>query len=427
MSPNGKKRVVILGGGFAGLYTAMDLEKSCRRDRSVEITLVSRENYLLVTPLLFEAASGVLDPRHVVSPIRKILTHARFVEGDVEAVDFGRRVVSARQAPDTAPFEIPYDQLVLALGGVTNTKLIPGSELGMTFKTLADAIALRNHVIDLFERADVETSEAEQQKLMTFVVIGGGLVGVELMAELEQFVRHVRESYPRVPESRPRFILIEALPNILPELESDLATYAAGVLKRRGVDVRIDTKVARMDSDHLLLPDGQVIRSKTIIVATGVVPNPLLATLDIQKDQRGRIEVAPTMRSVQRPEVWAIGDCAAIPSSDGKPYPPLAQHALREARTLARNIAATLRGDQPKDFVYRSLGTLAALGHYNGVGKVMRLRIKGFIAWWVWRSYYLFQMPRWDRRLRLILDWTLALFFKYDVVKLDLGPPKANR
>jgi NADH dehydrogenase len=421
MSTDGRQRIVILGAGFAGLYTALNLEKEFKHDPGVEVTLVSRDNYFLVTPLLFEAGSGILDPRHVVSPIRKLLHTARFVEGDVEGVDFQRKVVTARQGPDTPQVEIPYDQVVLALGGVTNTRLIPGSEKGMTFKTLGDAIAMRNHVIDLFERADIETDPALQREMLTFVVIGGGLVGVELMAELQQFVRHVCESYPRVPVDRLRFILLEAMPKILPELEEGLAAYAAEVLTRRGVEIRTDTKVARMEAHWLELPSGEVIRSRTIVVATGVVPNPLLQQLDIEKDKRGRIEVGPTMRAKDRPEVWAAGDCASIPGPDGKPYPPLAQHALREARTLAKNIAAVTRGQEPTAFVYRTLGTLAALGHYSGVGKVMRVRVKGFLAWWVWRSYYLMQMPRWERRLRLVLDWTLGMFFKYDVVKLDLG------
>jgi NADH dehydrogenase len=424
MDGNGTKRVVILGGGFAGLYTALNLERRCKRSRDVEITLISRENYFLVTPLLFEAGSGVLDPRHVVSPIRKLLTAARFVEGDVEGVDFDRRVVTARQSPDARPTEIPYDQLVIALGGVTNTRIIPGSEHAMTFKTLADAIALRNHVIDLFERADIETDPALQRELLTFVVVGGGLVGVELMAELQQFVRHVCESYPRVPGDRLKFVLLEAMPKILPELEADLAEYAAGVLQRRGIEVRVDTKVARIEPGRLVLPAAgggeEEVRSRTIVAATGVTANPLLATFDIQKDPRGRVDVHATMQSKQRPEVWGAGDCAGIPDPQGKPYPPLAQHALREARVLARNIAAVARGREPEAFVYRSLGTLAALGHYNGVGKVFRFKVKGILAWWVWRSYYLMQMPRWERRIRLMLDWTIAVFFKYDVVKLEL-------
>ena len=197
--------------------------------------------------------------------------------------------------------------------------------------------------------------------------------------------------------------------------------YAAGVLKRRGMEIRVDTKVARMEEDRLWLPSGEEIRSRTIVVATGVVPNPLIERLDVRKDSRGRMEVEATMRAKGRPEVWGIGDCASIPGPDGRPYPPLAQHAWREARQLAKNIAAVIGGGEPEPFVYQTLGTLAALGHYNGVGKVMRFRVKGILAWWVWRTYYMMQMPRWERRIRLVFDWTIALFFKYDVVKLDLA------
>jgi NADH dehydrogenase len=217
-----------------------------------------------------------------------------------------------------------------------------------------------------------------------------------------------------------RFHLIEAASRVLPELDDDLADYAAETLGRRGVKVRVNTKVASVAADRINLPDGETIASETIVLATGVVPSPIVAELPVEKGRNGRVKVEPTMRVKQRPEVWALGDCASIPDPTGKPYPTLAQHALREAKTLAHNLAAALNDQPPQPFIYRSKGTLAALGHYRGVGRVGKVKIRGFVAWWVWRSYYLFQMPQWQRRFRIMIDWTVGLLFKHDIVQLDL-------
>jgi NADH:ubiquinone reductase (H+-translocating) len=413
--------VVILGAGFGGVYTARKLEKLWRGDPHLNITVVSRDNFFLMTPLLFEAGSGVLDPRHAVTPVRRMLDRTRFVEAEVEAVDFERKVVVARHAPGTEQIEIAYDQLVLALGGVTNTKIIPGSEHAKTFKTLADAIYFRNYVIDQFEHADAE-GDVIPPGMLTFVVVGAGLVGVELMGELTSFVKNICKHYPRARRQPAEFHLIEAGPRILPEMEQELADYAKGVLEKRGVHVHVGTPVKEIKPDRVVLPDGSEIVTETIVLAAGVAPNPLLATFPLEKDRKGRIATDATLRSKSDPDVWALGDCASIPDPAGKPYPQLAQHALREAKVLAKNITCVLRGGGQKlePFLYETMGTLAALGHFTGVGKVMWARVRGFIAWWVWRTYYLSQMPRFERKLRIVLDWTVALFFPYDIVKLDL-------
>ena len=412
-------RIVILGGGFGGVYTAVHLQRIWGRDPSVQITLISRNNYLLLTPLLFEAGSGVLEPRHTVSPIRKMLDAVRFVQAEVERVDLNARVVHAKLADDQTD-EIAYDHLVIALGGVTNVKIISGSEHAMTFKTLADAIFLRNHVIRAFERADVETDDDEKKALLTFSVIGAGLVGVELMGELTDFVEHVAGLYPNIDPSWVRFELVEAAPKILPEFDQDMAEYAVAVLSKRGVRVRTGVKVDHIEPGLVHLSDGDRVRCETVVIATGVVPNPLIADLPLPKDKRKKLIVEPTMRVEDRPEVWALGDCASIPDPQGNPYPPLAQHAIREAQTLAENITSAIRNRPLMPFVYQTKGTLAALGHYRGLGRVYGIKVKGFLAWWIWRSYYLFRMPRWSRRLRIMIDWTLALFFKNDIVQLDL-------
>ncbi len=318
------------------------------------------------------------------------------------------------------PIEIPYDQLVLALGGVTNTRIIQGAEHAMTFKSLADAIALRNQTIQLFEQADVKRGPQRKQALLSFVVIGGGFVGVELVGELTIFTKRLARIYPNIQPSEIRIELIEAAARIAPEFDASLADYAAEVLKKRGVRIRVNTKVDRIENAKVLLPSGEVIPTRTVIIATGVTPAPLLKDLDLEKDKRGAVIVEGTMRVKDRPEVWALGDCASIPSPSGKPYPPLAQHALREAKVLADNIAASLAGREPKPFNYDTVGNLAALGHFNGVGKIYGIRIRGFIAWWVWRTYYLLRMPQWHRRIRVMLDWTVALFLGSDIVQLDL-------
>jgi NADH dehydrogenase len=286
----------------------------------------------------------------------------------------------------------------------------------------------------------VEKDPARRRALTTFVVVGGGLVGVELIGELTEFVDSAARYYPNVDRQDIRFVLIEAGPRLLMEMEDDLAGYAADVLRGRGVDVRAGTRVKQIEPGRIHLPDGpdgqagEVIEAMTVIVSTGVRPAPLVDSFDLKKDARGRIEVGPDMRSVSRPDVWALGDNAAIPDAHnvGKWYPPLAQHALREARVLAKNLVAAKDGQPTRPFVYSSKGTLASLGQFKGVGKVIPfgkkgIKIYGLIGWWVWRTYYLFQMPRLSRRLRIMADWTISLVFKNDVAKLDTYGGEALR
>ena len=420
---------MILGGGFGGLYTAKNLERRLRTDDKVEVTLVSRDNFFVMTPLLFEAGSGVLDPRHAVASIRTYLKRTHFVQAEIEHVDLDLRRVSVRiEGGD--PYEIPYDQLVVALGGTTNRKIVPGAEDVMTFKTMGDAILVRTHCIQRFERADVEDDPAAKRRALTFVVIGAGFVGVELAGELSEFLPNVSRAYRNVSKSEVKLVLIEAGPRVAPEIDEEMSKYISRVLEGRGVDVRVSSPVEKLEPGKVTLRGGegrggQMIEAETVIGAMGVVPAPLIAKLPVEKSKKGAIVTDAELRVRDRPGVWAIGDCASIPSPEGKPYPPLAQHALREARVLAHNIAVTLRGGGDlKPFVYETKGLLAALGHYNGVGRIGKTRLYGFLAWWVWRSYYLFQMPQWSRRLRIILDWTVALFFRNDVVQLDLTAEK---
>ncbi|MFL5575154.1 MAG: NAD(P)/FAD-dependent oxidoreductase [Gemmatimonadaceae bacterium] len=412
-------RIVVLGGGFGGVVATRHLDRLLGGRAGVEITLVSRDNFFVLSPLLFEACSGTLELRHCAQPIRPALRRARFVEATVEDVDVARRQVRAVAAEGDA-YDIPYDQLVVALGAVTNTTLIPGSESAFTFKTMADALVLRNHLLERFERADAALDAARRRRLLTTVVIGGGLVGVELLGELTAFAEEVLRYYPRISRDELRFHLFEAGPHILPEIDRALGAVATRVLQRRGADIRAATPVRQIEEGRVHLA-SETIDAATIVLAAGIVPNAAAVRVAVAHDERGRIAVDAAMRSRSHPEVWALGDCASIPDPDGRPYPALAQHATRQARQLARNVAAALDGRTPEPFVFRSLGTMAALGHSRAVAQVMGLRLTGWPAWWLRRSYYLFQMPLWDRRLRMVLDWTVALFFRPDITKIDLA------
>ena len=419
-----KTRILILGGGFGGVYTARHLEQLCKRRPDVEIVLVSRDNFLLVTPLLFEVCSGTLDLRHCAFPVRAFLRTTRFAEGTVQSIDLEHRTVHVATAPVEAA-TLTYDQLVLALGALTNQNMIPGSENAFTFKTLADALLLRNHMIERFERADEEPDAERRRALLTFVIIGGGLVGVELFGELTAFMDAITPLYAHVSRQEVRCILLQGGERIMPEMDARLADYGVRVLRGRpGADIRTDAKVRSIEPGKVHLPD-ETIEAETIVLAAGIVPNPVVANLPVEKDSRGHIVVEGTMRCKSHPEVWALGDCACIPSPEGKPYPNLAQHALREAKTLASNIHAVLEGRPPTPFVYDNLGMMGSLGHGKAFGQLLRVRVHGVVAWFVRRTYYLLQMPGWSRRLRIMTDWTFALLFRADISKMSLDSEAA--
>jgi NADH:ubiquinone reductase (H+-translocating) len=410
--------LVILGGGFGGVAAARRLEKVLQRRTDLEITLVSRENAFMLTPLLFEACSGRLELRHCAQPIRAALRRARFIEATVESIDLERQLVRA-VAPDGGVHQLPYDHLVVALGASTNDGLIPGSSNALTFKTMADALVLRNHLIGRFERADAAADTVQRRECLTVVVIGGGLVGVELVGELTAFADDVLRFYPRIRRDEICFRLFEAGPRILPEIDARLATTATHVLRQRGVDIRVATAVQSIEAGRVRL-QNETIEAGTIVLTAGIVPSAVASAIAVLHDERGRIAVDATMRSRSHPQIWALGDCAAIPGPDGRPYPALAQHAVREARHLADNIGAVLDGRAPSPFRFRTLGTMASLGHTRAVASVFGVRLTGVVAWWLRRTYYLFQMPRWDRRLRIVLDWTVALFFRPDITRVDM-------
>jgi NADH dehydrogenase len=413
-----KTRIVILGGGFGGAYTAHHLEKLLRRRPDVEIILISRDNFFVMTPLLFGVCSGTLDMRHISVPIRAFLRTARFAEATVRRIDLDRRVVHA--AAGSEEREVQYDHLVLALGSITNMAMIPGSEHAFTFKTLADAFVLRNHVIERFERADEETDPQRRRRLLTFVIIGGGLVGVELFGELTAFVDQIARLYPHIRREESRFVLLQAADRLMPEIDPALAEYGTRVLRERaGAEIRTGARVQSIEPGKVHLHD-ETIEADHIVLAAGILPSPLVAELPVAKDRHGHIAVEPTMRSTSHPELWALGDCASIPGPDGKPYPTLAQHALREAKALAHNLFAVMNGRPPQPFVYKTKGMMGSLGHVKGFAQAFNVRLRGRLAWWVRRTYYLHATPGWVRRLRLAIDWTFGLLFRPDVTKVDL-------
>jgi len=416
-------RILLLGGGFGGLYAALELEKRLGDDPDVDITLVNRDNFFLFTPMLHEVAASDLDLTDIVSPIRRILRKARFFEGTVERVDLpgGRVVVS--HGPDRHTHELSYDFLVIALGSITNFYNLPGLEQrALTMKTLGDAVFLRNRLIASLEEADTECAGASREALMTFVVAGGGFAGVETIAGVNDFVRDALRFYPHIDEASVRMVLVHAGPIILPELGDKLGAYAQRKLSERGIEIHTNAKVERVTDTNVALSNGTVVPTRTVVWTAGTSPHPLIGELPCERD-RGRLRVNEFLEVAGWPGVWALGDCALIPNrKTGTFHPPTAQHALREGRVVARNIVAAIRGGNRVAFDFPGLGQLAAIGHRTGVAKIAGFTFSGFFAWWLWRTIYLSKLPRLEKKVRVALDWTLDLIFKKDFVQY-LTPP----
>jgi NADH:quinone reductase (non-electrogenic) len=405
---------LVLGGGFAGGYVARLLGKH-------GATIVSPENFMLYTPMLPEAASGTLEPRHVVVPLRMMCPHAELFLGRATAVDTERRRVTVQTEEDVIAVE--YSNLVVALGAVSRTLPIPGlAEHALGFKSLADAIYLRNHVLRRLEAAASESSEEQQRRELTFVFIGAGYAGVEALAELADLVRDALRYYPTLRKLPQHWVLVDAAPKILPEIPRKLGDYAARELQGRGVDIRVGTTLEAVEPQAAVLSDGTRIPTHTVVWTAGVRANPLNERLGIPVDDRGRIVVDSSLRVEGREHVWALGDGARVPNeaTPGQYDPPTCQHALRQARRLAKNLTGEVR-----PYRYRMLGQVATLGRYKGIAEVLRLRLRGFPGWFVTRTYHLYQLPLLTRKLRVVVDWTTALFFRRDIAELSmLGHPQ---
>jgi NADH:quinone reductase (non-electrogenic) len=415
-------RIVILGGGFGGLYTAIELEKQLAHDPAVEIILVNRDNFFSFTPMLHEVAASDLDMTHIVNPVRKMLKRVNLFLGDVQRIDLDQKTVVVAHGSDHHCHELAYDHLVVGLGAITNFYQLPGlEERALTMKSLGDAIYLRNHLIANLEEADTECAVKAclRETLLTCVVAGGGFAGVETMAAVNDFVREALHFYRNLHSEQIRMVLVHSGPVILPELSEKLGRYAQKKLAQRGIDIRLNVRVTGVSDDGVQLSDGSVIKTKTIVWTAGSAPNPLLATLTCNKDH-GRIVANAYLEVPGSPGVWALGDCALIQDpATGKPYPPTAQHALRQGRVLARNLAAAIRGGRRKPFVFSTLGQLASIGRRTGVANIMGINFSGFIAWWLWRTIYLSKLPRAEKKLRVALDWTLDLLFSKDLVQFN--------
>jgi NADH dehydrogenase len=403
----------VIGGGFAGGWVARYLGKR-------GATIVSPENSMLFTPLLPEAASGTLEPRHVVVPLRQMCPHAELVLGRATAIDFASNSVQV-DALD-AQVSVRYRELVVALGSISRALPIPGlAEHALGFKNLADAIFLRNHVLQRLEAADAATIEAHRRAELTFVFVGAGYAGVEALAELSDLVRDALRHYPSLRGEPQRWVLVDAAPKILPEIPSRLGEYAARQLTKRGMEIHVGTTLESVEADAATLSNGDRIPTHTVVWTAGVKANPVLSQFGLPLDERGRVKVDGTLRVEGHEHVWALGDGAAVPNlaTPDAVDPPTSQHALRQARRLAKNLS----GEQ-KPYRYRMLGQVATLGRYKGIADVLGLRLTGFLGWFVTRTYHLYQLPLLSRKLRVVTDWTTSLFFRRDIAELSmLGHP----
>jgi len=418
------KRVLILGGGFAGLTVAMELERKLARDPSVEITLINRENFFLFTPMLHEVATSDLDLTTIVNPARKMLRRVQFLAGEVDQVDIQNRRVVVSHGFDHHRHTIEFDFLVLGMGSVTNLYGIPGlHEYALTMKTLGDAMRLRNHLIAHLEEADSECCKIKTP-LLTFVVAGGGFAGVETVAGINDFVRAALPSYLHLKEDMLRIVLVHSGPVILPELGEQLGVYAQQKLAGRKVEIHLNAKVKEFSGRVVQLSDGAAIHTNTLVWTAGTSPNPLLETIPCPKE-RGRLLVTESLELQAWPGVWALGDCAAAPDRrTGGFHPPTAQHALREAKVVAHNVIASIRGQEKNQFDFSTIAQLAAIGRRTGVANILGVNFSGFIAWWLWRTIYLSKLPRFEKKLRVAFDWTLDLIFSKDLVQfLDVRAP----
>src|SRR5213595_2705587 len=412
-----KKRIVILGGGFGGVYAAIHLEKLLARQSAVEISLVSRDNFFLFTPMLHEIAASDLEITNIVNPLRKLLRKVDVLVGDVNQIDLRNKRVLISRGYRKPLQKFDYDHLVIALGSTTNFYDLPGlAELAVPMKSLRDAVQLRAQIIRHLEEANSEGDPAERQSSLSFVVAGGGFAGVETVASLNDFVREALRFYPNLCEDMLRVILVHSGPGILPELGESLGRYTAKVLCERDVEVRLNTRVKSVTEDKVFLTDGVSIPSRTLVWTAGIVPSPIISSLPCAKEQ-GRLLVNQFLRVPDWPNVWAVGDCAFVSDirNPGQSHPPTAQHAIREGKVVAQNIAAVLFERPLRSFSFKTIGLLASIGRRTGVARIFGFNFSGFFAWWMWRTIYLCKLPGLDKKFRVAFDWTLDLLFPKDV------------
>ncbi|MER7910846.1 MULTISPECIES: NAD(P)/FAD-dependent oxidoreductase [unclassified Streptomyces] len=432
-------RILVVGGGYVGMYTALRLQRQLRaelRSGAAEIVVVTPEPYMTYQPFLPEAAAGSISPRHVVVPLRRVLDRCRILIGEVGSVDHAKRTATlttlATEEEGTGPVELTYDELVIAPGSVSRTLPVPGlAEHGIGFKTVEEAIGLRNHVIEQMDIASSTRDPAIRDAALTFVFVGGGYAGVEALAELEDMARYTARYYHNIKPGDLRWILVEATDRILPEVGEKMGRYAVRELRARNVDVRLRTRLDSCEDRVAVLSDGTRLPTRTVVWTAGVKPAPLLAATDLPRNERGRIRCTARLSVEGVEHAWAAGDAAAVPDvtsgEPGRECAPNAQHAVRQARVLAENITASLRGRPLKEYAHAYAGSVASLGLHKGVAHVYGRKLKGYPAWFMHRAYHLSRVPTFNRKARVLAEWTLSGLFKREIVSLgSLEHPRAE-
>jgi NADH dehydrogenase len=419
-SKSTKTKIVIAGGGFAGLYAAKYLDKRLARRPDIEVTLISRENFILFTPMLHEVAAGDLSPGDIVNPLRRILRHVNVVQADIQAIDLTTKKIRCLAGVRNMELEFEFDHLLLTVGSETNFFDLQGvQDWAVTMKSLSDAALLRNRMVALLEEASLEKDEATRRELLTFVTAGGGFAGVETTGAINDFVREAIKFYPSLREEMIRVVVVHPGKFLLPELGEELGRYTEQKLSERNVEIIKGARVAGYDGSVVKLTDGTSIPATTLIWTAGVKPSVAIESLGCKKE-RGRLLVNEYLSVPEVSGLWAAGDCTAVPDGyeTGNFFPPTAQHGLREAVAAAKNIEATIAGRPLKPFVFTTLGQLATIGRRTGVAMVFGIKFSGFIAWWMWRTIYLAKLPRLAKKLRVMTDWTLDLFSGRDIEQM---------
>jgi NADH dehydrogenase len=427
------QRILVVGAGHVGLYAALRLSKKLSARRA-EVIVVDPQPHMTYQPFLPEAAAGNLSPRHSVVPLRRELKRCRIVSGEVTKIEHARKTVTI-QPIEGPPTEMTYDHIIVAPGSVSRTLPVPGlREQGIGFKTIGEAIYLRNHVLDRLDIAAVTPDPAVRQSSLTFVFVGGGYAGIEALAEMEDMVRAALRYYPELDMKDVRFVLVEATNRILPEVGADMGAYTVRQLDRRGIDIRLATRLESCVDGLVVLSDGDSFRAETLVWTAGVKPSPMLKLTDLPLGPRGHVTCLPTLQVVDGDRVldgaWSAGDCAQVPDLTkpaGAYCSPSAQHAVRQATRMADNIRLVILGGEPKDYKHKYAGSVASLGLYKGVAQVYGIKLKGLPAWLMHRTYHMSRIPSFNRKVRVVADWTLAFVLRREVVALgQLHTPRED-
>ena len=414
-----KTRILILGGGFGGVYAALELDKRLKHRDDLQVTLISEDNFLLFTPMLHEVAAGDLNPTDIVNPLRRMLKCVRFVEADIARVDLDAKRVHCTRGLRKRPLEFEFDHLIFAVGSTSNFFDIPNLEdTAVTMKSISDAAMLHNRMLAMLEQASLESDAAEREKFLTFVCAGGGFAGVETIGAVNDFVRDAIDLYPDLKNDKVRVVLVHPGQVVLPELGEKLGRYAQQKLTERHVEVITGQRVTGYDNSVVTITDGRTFPTHSLIWTAGVKPSPVIGPLALTKE-KGRIKVEDTLRVTGQQHLWAVGDCASVPDfKTGLPQPGTAQHGLRQAVHAARNLIAAIDGKPLRPFKFTTIGQLASIGHHTGVATVFGVQVSGFLAWWMWRTVYVAKLPRPAKKMHVVASWTLDLFFARDYEQL---------